>query len=173
MKFLFTFTALLLAGLLTASAANAATGPEVGQTAPDFTLNNLDGKPVSLRQLRAKGYVLVVFWATDCPYCHAMIPDFKRVHRHYDGKGLTLAAVDIGWEDENSVQAYAMENDLDYLVLNRGESKKRLIRDYRLIGTPTIELIAPDGKVLFRGQRVPDLSLWLDPKTEADQQASR
>lgn len=173
MKTSFTLMVLMLIALSGAPAARAAIGPEVGQTAPDFTLKNLDGKPVSLSQLRAKGYVLLVFWATGCSYCHAMIPDFKQVHREYDGNGLTLAAVDIGWEGEPSVQAYAMQYGLDYLVLNQNDRKKQLIHDYRLIGTPTVELISPNGKVLFRGQRVPDLSLWLDPRSANTEQAAR
>jgi thioredoxin-dependent peroxiredoxin len=51
-------TALLavLAGVLLVGAASAL---EVGQTAPDFTLNGTDGKPVKLSDLTAKGPVVV------------------------------------------------------------------------------------------------------------------
>ena len=36
-----------------------------GQTAPDFTLPDVDGKPFTLSSLRGK-YVLVDFWASWC-----------------------------------------------------------------------------------------------------------
>jgi len=46
----------LLAGVILAGAASAL---EVGQKAPDFTLNGTDGKPVKLSDLTAKGPVVV------------------------------------------------------------------------------------------------------------------
>lgn len=162
------FTALILTlGLLTATAASAGSGGHVGDTAPDFTLHDLDGRTVSLAGLRKSGYVLVIFWSTQCPICHHMLPEFKRTYRDYDGKGLTVAAVDIGLEDENGVQAYALQYDLPYLVLNQDSKKQDLQLDYDLIGTPTIVLVGPDGKVAYRGHRLPDLRAWLGPRHQA------
>ncbi len=162
------FIALTLTlGLLGAGAAAAFTGGHVGDTAPDFSLKDLDGKTVTLAQLRQSGYVLVIFWATDCPYCHHMLPDFKRVYHEYNGKGLTVAAIDIGLEGENGVQAYALQYDLPYLVLNQDDKKDDLRLDYDLVGTPTILLVAPDGKVTFRGHHLPDLHALLGGRQQA------
>jgi thioredoxin-dependent peroxiredoxin len=46
----------VLVSLLLAGAAGAL---EVGQKAPDFTLNGTDGKPVKLSELTAKGPVVL------------------------------------------------------------------------------------------------------------------
>lgn len=46
----------LLASVLLVSAASAL---EVGQKAPDFTLNGIDGKPVKLADLTAKGPIVL------------------------------------------------------------------------------------------------------------------
>lgn len=142
---------------LMATTVLAATGPRVGETAPGFTLTDLNDKSVSLADLRQKGHVLLVFWSTKCHVCHAMIPQFQAIHKKYDGKGLTLAAINIGFEDKDEVDDYAFEYKLDYLILNEDEKKAQLAQNYRLVGTPTIELIAPDGTVKFRGHRIPDL----------------
>jgi peroxiredoxin Q/BCP len=50
----------LLAGILTGLLfAGAASALEVGQKAPDFTLNGTDGKPVKLSDLTAKGPIVL------------------------------------------------------------------------------------------------------------------
>jgi hypothetical protein len=55
---------LLLRGIVTAALASlvlvgAASALEVGQKAPDFALNGVDGKPVKLSDLTAKGPVVI------------------------------------------------------------------------------------------------------------------
>ena len=48
--------------------------PVVGETAPDFTLPNANGKPVSLDEALARGPVVVVFYrGTWCPFCNTQL----------------------------------------------------------------------------------------------------
>ncbi len=139
----------------------AGTGPLVGDTAPDFTLKDLDGNTVRLADLRKRGAVLIVFFSTRCHVCHGMIPQFKATWKKYRQRGVQLVAVDIGWESQADVEAYAMENDLPYPVLNDDEQKRGLVEAWRLIGTPTIQLVARNGKVLYRGHRLPPIDRLL------------
>jgi len=142
--------------------APRAAHPRVGTVAPGFILDTLDGTPYSLQQLRQQGYVLLVFWSTHCPFCQALIPDFKAVDKHYADKGLTLAAIDIGYEDSADVKAYVEDNDIDYLVLNDDAQKPVLIKAYGLIGTPTIVLISPQGIIRYYGHHIPNLRHYLE-----------
>lgn len=155
---------LLMLVAIFSSAQAAETGPGVGNLAPDFTLKDLEGDKVSLAQLRKKGPVLVVFFSTRCHICHAMIPQFKAVWKKYKGKGMSFVAVNIGYESQADVEAYAMENDLPYPVLNEDDKKVSLTRAWRLIGTPTIQLIGQDGEVLYRGHRLPQIDRLLAHK---------
>jgi len=50
---------IVLAALLSLTLAGVATALEVGQKAPDFSLNGIDGKPVKLSDLTAKGPVVI------------------------------------------------------------------------------------------------------------------
>jgi peroxiredoxin Q/BCP len=51
---------MLIAGLvLTLGWAGSATALQVGEKAPDFTLNGTDGKPVKLSELTAKGPIVI------------------------------------------------------------------------------------------------------------------
>jgi peroxiredoxin len=155
----------LLALLTTLTSLHAAEpGPAVGQTAPDFTLKDLDGNNVSLSKLRKKGPVLVVFFSTRCHFCHAMIPQFKAIWKKYQGKGMSLVAVNIGWESQADVEAYSLENDLPYPVLNDDDKKRSLAQAWRLAGTPTIQLVARNGEVLYRGHRLPHIDRLLARK---------
>jgi len=54
-----TILAALLALLASVLLVGAASALEVGQKAPDFTLNGTDGKPVKLSDLTAKGPVVL------------------------------------------------------------------------------------------------------------------
>jgi len=143
------------------STSLASTGPKKGQTAPGFTLTDLKKQSHSLESLRKKGHVLLVFWSTKCHICHTMIPNFKAIQTKYGSKGLTLAAINVGFEDKEEVDDYAFEFKLNYLVLNEDNKKEQLAQDYRLVGTPTIQLIAPDGTVKYRGHSIPDLDKLL------------
>ena len=50
---------IVVAALISIALVGAASALEVGQKAPDFTLNGTDGKPVKLSELTAKGPVVI------------------------------------------------------------------------------------------------------------------
>ncbi len=151
----------LLHTALPLAATNEQVGVGAGHTAPVFSLSDLRGKSHSLEQLRKKGYVLLLFWSTRCHYCYAMIPQFKNIHEQYRKKGLTLVAVNIGYENRTEVKEFVSDNKLPYLVLNDDEQKENVIEKYSLAATPTIVLVAPDGQIKYKGHRLPDLSRYI------------
>ena len=66
-----------------------------GTPAPDFTVDDRDGKPVKLSDYRGKTVVLD-FWATWCPPCRASMPHTNEVAKAFQGKDVTVLAVCIG-----------------------------------------------------------------------------
>ena len=53
--------------------------------APDFTLNDLSGKPLTLSSLRGK-YVILDFWGSWCVWCIKGFPQMKEYYQKYAGK---------------------------------------------------------------------------------------
>lgn len=66
--------------------------PLVGKTAPNFTLKDTEGKPVSLADYKGKAVVLD-FWATWCAPCKIEIPWLEQFNNQYAGKGLQILGV--------------------------------------------------------------------------------
>ena len=130
-------------------------GPKVGQMAPDFEINDLQGNAIKLADLRQKGHIMLIFWSTRCSYCHAMLPKFKRIHSTYKDNGLSVVGINIGFEDQPEVNAYATAYEVPYLLLNEDDKKEDIVDAWKVMGTPTIQIVAPDGKIVFRGYSLP------------------
>ena len=134
---------------------------EIGQQAPDFEIKSLNGELHTLTSLKSKGYVLLVFWATECVYCYAHVADFKKLHQQYAENGLTLAAINIGGEYDLEVKEYVNDNELNYLVLSNRLKNLDVAEAYHVIGTPTLVLVSPQGEIVYRGHDIPDMSKWI------------
>jgi len=68
---------------------------EVGDTAYDFTLNDVDGRPVSLSDFRGQP-TIVNFWATWCAPCRIEMPAFQEAYEQHQEDGLVILALNQG-----------------------------------------------------------------------------
>lgn len=161
MKMQFSLALFLLLSFFQTPVIASPVGYKVGNSAPEFTLKDLKGKPYSLTGLRTKGHVLAVFWAVDCVYCYAHIKAFNQAHDEFKDK-LTIAAINVGGEYPVEVSEYVTDNQLKYLVLSERLNNLDVGEDYHVLGTPTIVLISPQGHILYYGHRMPNLKKWLE-----------
>jgi cytochrome c biogenesis protein CcmG/thiol:disulfide interchange protein DsbE len=83
---------LLLVSFLFASRAGIS--GQSFQAAPDFQINDLEGKTHTLKDYRGK-ILLINFWATWCPPCRAEIPDFIEVYSAEKDKGLAILGISV------------------------------------------------------------------------------
>ncbi len=67
---------------------------EVGSQAPAFTATDLQGRPVSLDDLKGQ-VVLLNVWATWCGPCRDEMPSMERLHRELGPQGLKIVAVSV------------------------------------------------------------------------------
>jgi len=87
-------TFLLAFTLVSTDFAISTDGLEVGDTAPDFELENVDGKMVSLDDYYpdAKGYI-VIFTCNTCPFAKMYEERIIALHEAYAQKGLPVIAI--------------------------------------------------------------------------------
>lgn len=157
----------ILTSLLSFSAtvvSKTNTGYKPGQIAPEFKIKSLAGKSYTLASLRKKGHVLLVLWAVDCVYCYAEVKYLNAMHKKYANKGLTIAAINIGAEYNDDVAEYVKDNNIKYLVLANRLDNLDVAEAYHAIVTPTIVLVNPEGKVVFYGHSLPDISKYIKLK---------
>jgi thiol-disulfide isomerase/thioredoxin len=69
---------------------------EVGSSLPDFSIKDLQGHPVSSRDLRGR-VVLVDFWATWCQPCKKEMPGYQKLVNEYGARGFIV----IGFKFDN------------------------------------------------------------------------
>jgi len=79
-----------------------------GNTAPDFTLMQANGKKLKLAEMRGK-YVLIDFWASWCVPCRKAIPHLKTVYAKYKSKGFEIISLSADQNQEAWKKALQQE----------------------------------------------------------------
>ncbi len=137
-----TLVSVLLSGLVMAGCSpSSAQGVEVGNPAPDFQLQSLDGQTVSLGNLQGKP-VLINFWATWCGPCRSEMPYIQEIYEEWTNKGLLGLAINIG-ESSSKAEEFMQSNSLSFAVLL--DTKQDVAQRYNITGIPTTFFIDKDG----------------------------
>ncbi|MFT4583788.1 MAG: cytochrome c biogenesis protein CcmG/thiol:disulfide interchange protein DsbE [Gammaproteobacteria bacterium] len=113
--------------------------------APDWTLNDPSGSIVDFHRESAERPAVLLFWATWCPYCRALMPHLEKVRRDYATKGVDFYALNV-WEDSDPV-AYLSEHDHGFRLLLNADS---VAKDYGIKGSPGLVVVNQAKNIVYR-----------------------
>lgn len=118
--------------------------PLVGEPAPAFEVDSLEGEPFKLEDLLKKNVVMLDFWATWCGPCVAALPEVAGAAEATKDKGVLFYAVNIQ-EDPEQIKEFLKEHKLDVPVLL--DAAGEIAQKYQVSGIPQTVLIGKDGRV--------------------------
>src|ERR1700675_33618 len=124
--------------------------------APEFQLEGLDGKPLSLASERGK-VVLLNFWATWCGPCRAEIPDLIALQEKYAGK-LQIIGLTVDEDDAEVVKEAVARTGINYPV---AMTSPEIRIKYGGVGAlPTSFLLDSQGRVVQKHEGLRDPLLY-------------
>ena len=120
-----------------------------GTQAPDFTLNDINGKPVSLSDFVGRKVVLQ-FWASWCPDCRAAVPQMQAMQAAADPSEVAFVSISFDRTFE-AFKTYVSENYLGGVQLfdPAGKKESEVGAAYHIKWIPSLYLIDEQGKVVF------------------------
>ena len=121
-----------------------APGQVIGRVAPDFSLKTLDGKTLTLSDLRGKAVVLN-FWATWCPPCKVELPWFVDLQKQYGPQGLQVVGISEDEGSKDKVAQFVKEMGVNYTIAVDDNSVSEKYGDVEDL--PTTFYIDRNGKI--------------------------
>lgn len=121
---------------------------KVGEPAPDFTLETLDGKKIRLSSYEGRKVVLLDFWATWCNVCKKQLLSINRDYNKYRDQGYEVLSIVLNASDAAGVRKIQKLKKLDFPILL--DDAWKVSKKYGLEGPiPVMVVIDVNGIVRF------------------------
>jgi len=118
---------------------------QLGDTAPDFAVKDLNGKVIILSSLHGTP-VILRFFETSCRFCRADTPEFVKFYNEHKDQGLQVLYIGSFYENVEKLQAFAKELEIVFPVV---VDKEAVLADlYDIRAYPQTIFIGPDQQML-------------------------
>jgi len=121
--------------------------PRLMYLAPNFTLPDLNGKKIELKDYRGK-VVFLNFWATWCLTCEEEMPSMENLYKKFKGNSFEILTISIDTEGKQIVAPYMKKFDLTFSALL--DPKSKVAKLYRTTGVPETFIINKEGFIVHK-----------------------
>ena len=133
-----------------------------GGQVPDFTMDNVDGEPVTLSEVYAKHkYLLIDFWASWCSPCRAENPNVVAAYKAYSAKGLGILGVSLDKDKDAWLKAIEDDKLTWEHVSDLKGWENAAAKEYAVRGIPANFLVDSKGTIVAKDLRGPALEAKL------------
>lgn len=142
---------------------NEALGLMEGTAAPDFTLSDVNGKEVSLSDLRGK-VVYIDFWATWCAPCLRYMPASQELSKKYEDKDVVFLYISLDDRKEDWIK-YVKNRNLHgtHVASSAGYGYHAKIAElYKVQTLPAYFLVDKAGKIALSEAPTPGAAVQLE-----------
>lgn len=121
-------------------------GLEVGNVAPDFELQTLEGKSITLSSLKGKK-VILNFWASWCPPCRQEMPDMEKFSKENNNGEIEILAVNLTDAEKSraDVPTFMKSNGITFPVVL--DEKGKVGQLYNISSIPASFIIDSKGVI--------------------------
>jgi peroxiredoxin len=135
---------------------------EVGNTPPDFSLPDVNGKNIRFSEVvKENEYTLLLFWASFCHKCKEEIPMMKKFYPSASKKGFEILGVSIDYSRGSWIEGIK-ENDLPWLnVSDLSSWGGPVLKKFRVTKTPVMFLIDKNGTLVARPESAAEIEAFL------------
>jgi len=129
----------------------------IGQKAPDFAMNDVNGNPVALSSKIGPKLLLVDFWAAWCGPCRQENPNVVKVYNEFNKKGFDVFGVSLDQKKEDWVKAIADDKLTWTHVSDLQYWSNAAAKMYAVNSIPANFLLDETGTIIGRNLRGDDL----------------
>ncbi|WP_064090984.1 thiol-disulfide oxidoreductase ResA [Rossellomorea aquimaris] len=116
---------------------------KVGDQAPDFVLQDMEGNEHKLSDYKGQG-VFLNFWGTWCKPCEKEMPYMNNQYKKYKNQGVQVLAINVG-ESNFLINRFVSKHNLTFPILVDKEDQVQ--HAYGIDPLPTTLLINPEGEI--------------------------
>ncbi len=134
-----------LAVLILLAAIGPAGAVQPGDPGPEWELTSAEGEEIVFPAHARGAPAVLFFWATWCPYCHAVMPYLDAIRSDYAEAAVNIYA--INFKDDGDPVAHMQELGYGFVVLPLGDL---VADDYGVWGAPGLLVTDGEGNVVYR-----------------------
>ncbi|WP_296316491.1 TlpA disulfide reductase family protein [Winogradskyella sp. UBA3174] len=131
---------------------------DIGSIAPNFEAPSVDGKMISLKDIKGK-VTIIDFWAAWCGPCRKANPNIVRIYNEYHDKGLEIISISLdgSQNQKNPKEAWLEAIEKDKLTWNHVSNLNYfsgpVAKLYNINSIPATYLLDKDGKIIAKNLR--------------------